>query len=79
MDVLYAEDLARAKCDCPDCKTGAGHMLYLKPRCHVDAGLTVMHHEGLIVVACKACGKTVAQIAVAERPESKVDGKPGPG
>lgn len=70
MNILYAEDLARCKCDHPDCqKPDCAGGLYLQQVCHPHGGLAAMHHEGLLVLSCLVCHATVAQIAVAPKPD----------
>ena len=73
MDVLYAEDLGECTCGHPECKNKGGGHLYLQAACHPQAGLTVMHHEGLIVVGCMECKRTVIQVALASKPQNVVD------
>ena len=59
-------DLGRcANCDDP---THAHEPLYLHPRCHPGAEVTVSYHAGVLTVGCAfaTCGKLVTEIAVAE-------------
>jgi len=65
--ILYRESLDQLQCEhCADgkpCKS----VHYLHARCHPKAGLWVAyHHDGYLMVMCKECNRSVADIAVAE-------------
>jgi hypothetical protein len=56
--------LDKAVCSTPGCTET--HELYLHASCHLRANVTVRYEAGVLIVACAACDKTVATIAVAE-------------
>jgi len=65
---LNQHDLQHQNCDnCgADCKGGG--ILVLKAQCHTEAGLTT-HYEvddGVLVVSCNECGRTVGAFAVSD-------------
>lgn len=54
------------KCDTPNC-THDHSVLYLRPRCHPDAGLDVRYERGsgVVNVSCRKCKALVMDIGVA--------------
>lgn len=55
------------KCNEPDCHHDHT-ILYLQGACHPDAGANVRYDKstGLLRVACLACDKLIANVAVAD-------------
>lgn len=62
--VLFRDELDQTECDAPDCPGDSKGDFYIY--CHPD-GLDAHYIDGLIVLSCRGCHDTVAQIAVARK------------
>lgn len=63
---LTRRDLDRGVCMVPGCDHTDHDGLFLHGRCHISAPTTCEYRrEGVLRVTCSACGKLVAEIAVA--------------
>jgi hypothetical protein len=71
--MLYADDLARAGCDEPDCPHTDHSALYLHGRCHPKSRTWTVfeRHTGRLRVECGTGRQLIAYIAVAQRPAAK--------
>jgi len=73
MEPLFREDMEKAQCETPGCKNDHGPV-YLKQRCHENAGTQTEYYKGVLTITCKVCESLVAIVAVASEDDLKLLG-----
>jgi hypothetical protein len=62
------DEITSQGCQVPGCSHQHEEELYLRSRCHPNAGCSVSYEKGsgILKVTCKECGASIVEIQVAE-------------